>query len=497
MNIKIDKNSLITITQQLVHYFSDRIMSGFIKAGQKLPSIRSLAKELGISPMTIIKAYNNLEQNGLVTTIQGKGTYVNERNSTVKSNNITEKDSFQWQMSVPDYLSRSQFRYNPNLSYSNDYYNLSVASLNHKLLPTKTILKDSLGLIQNDIKLLSEYPPVQGDYEFRNIMSQYLRSKEIATSPENILVTSGSQQGISLIASTFIGPGDIVVMETPTYPGAIDLFKCRGAVILTVPVDSEGMRTDILMNLCDKHSPKLIYTIPNFHNPTGYSMSSKRKAELLDIARYNDILIVEDDPWNEISYKKEKIKSIKSMDTDGHVVYIKSLSKILGPSYRLAVIISESSILSRLIAAKANHDLGTSVLIQKTIINFIQSNKITYYIESLNKQLVKRRDKVISLLKSHAPSGMKWAIPEGGINIWVTLPKNFNVEKLLSYSITTKNISFLPGTICYPNEVEFNNLRICFTYLDEEFIEDTIIELCNLIKLLYTTKNITDYRPII
>lgn len=496
MNINIDRNSITTITEQLFQFFSDRILSGLVKDGEQLPSIRSLSKELNISPMTIIKAYNKLEENGLATTIQGKGTYVNQRNNMEKVSNLLGKNNFQWQMAIPDYLSRSQFKYSSNLTYANNCYNLSIASLSHKLLPTETILKECLTLNENSVKFLAQYPPVQGDFEFRTVLSDYLKSKDINTSTENILITTGSQQGISLIASTFIGPGDIVIMETPTYPGAIDLFKSRGAVIFTVPVDNEGMRTDILMSLCDNYSPKIIYTMPNFHNPTGHSMSLKRKKELLDIAQYHNSIIVEDDPWSEISYKKEKVKSLKSMDTDGHVIYIKGISKILGPAYRLAAIVAEGSILSRLITAKANHDLGTSMLNQKTVLEFIKSNKITNYIESLNKKLVKRRDKVINLLKNHAPSDVKWNIPEGGINLWLTLPKNLNVEKLLFHAITTKNISFLPGTVCYPNEVEFNHLRICFTYLEDE-LENTIIELCNLMKLLCETEINSDYSPLI
>jgi len=185
------------------------------------------------------------------------------------------------------------------------------------------------------------------------------------------------------------------------------------------------------------------------------------------------------------------------MDTDGHVIYIKGLSKILGPAYRLASIVSEGSILSRLITSKANHDLGTSMLNQKTVLDFIKSNKISSYIENLNKQLLKRRDSVIYLLKNYAPLGVKWIVPEGGINLWITLPKNFNVEKLLFHSITTKNISFLPGTICFPNEVEFNHLRICFTYLEEDHLENAIINLCKLMGLLYETENNSDYIPVV
>lgn len=497
MNISIDKNSIITITQQLVQLFSDRILSGLLKDGEKLPSIRSLARELNVSPMTIVKAYNELEKCGLATTMQGKGTFVNQRNNIRKEQIQLEKDDFQWQMSVSDYLARSQFRNNPNLSYNKNYFNLSIASINYKLLPTATILKDFLKSFNLNEKELSTYPPVQGDYELREVMAKYLGLKEITTSSENILITSGAQQGISLIASTFVGPGDVVVMEAPTYPGAIDLFKCRGAVILTVPVDKEGMRTDILMSLCDKYSPKVVYTMPNFQNPTGYSMSMKRKIELLDIAKYNNSIIIEDDPWSEISYTNNNVKPLKSMDTTGHVIYIKSMKKILGPTYRIAAVVAEGSLISRLIAAKANHDLGTSILSQKIILDFMRTNEITNYVAKLNKELVKRRDTVIKLLKANTPKGTTWTVPDGGINIWITLPEKINVEKLLFHSINSKSISFLPGTICYPNEVEFNQLRICFAFLEEEYLEDKILELCELMKKLADEEENKNYIPIV
>lgn len=497
MNIKIDKNSIITITQQLIQLFSDRILSGLLKDGEKLPSIRSLARELNVSPMTIVKTYNELEKCGLVTTIQGKGTFVNKRNNVREEQIQLEKDDFQWQISVTDYLARSQFRNNPNLSYNSKYFNLSIASINYKLLPTATILKDFFKIFNLNEKELSTYPPIQGDCELREAMAKYLGLKGITTNRENILITNGAQQGISLIASTFVGPGDVVVMETPTYPGAIDLFKCRGAVILTVPVDKEGMRTDILMSLCDKYSPKVIYTMPNFQNPTGYSMSMKRKFELLDIAKYNNSIIIEDDPWSEISYTNNSVKPLKSMDKTGHVIYIKSMKKILGPTNRLAAVVAEGSLISRLIAAKANHDLGTSILSQKIILDFMRTNEITRYVAKLNKELVKRRDTVIKILKANTPKGTTWTMPEGGINIWITLPENINVEKLLFHSINSEKISFLPGTICYPNEVNFNTLRICFAYIDEEYLEITIKKLCKLMRELSDLEDNKNYIPIV
>ena len=502
MVFKVERNGLITITKQLYQYFSDRILSGFLGDGEALPSIRELSKELEVSPMTIIKAYGELEKNGLATTIPGKGTYVNQRN-IIENNPFppeltkrNDSDDLSWQMAVPDYLTRSQFRYNPNLNYTRDFSNLSIASLNHKLLPTEEILKDASSLLQSNPDFLATYPPIQGDSKLRQVMTNYLQTKNVKTAPENLLITNGSQQGISLVATTFVGPGDIVVMETPTYPGAIDIFKCRGAVILTVPVDKDGMRTDILMRLCDKYTPKLIYTMPNFHNPTGFSLSYKRKQELLEIARQTNSLILEDDPWSEITYKKENAQSIKSMDTDGHVIYLKSISKIFGPAYRIAAIVAEGSVFLRLVAAKANQDLGTAMVCQKMITPFFESNKADSYFYKLNKQLLKRRNKVLDLLKKHAPKGVTWNVPEGGINLWLTLPKTMNSETLLFHSITTKSLSFLPGTICFPNEIEYNHLRICFSYLDDENLENTVLDLCKVISAEYTTDKPSDYIPI-
>ena len=172
MKIIVDKNSLVTINEQLFQFFSDRILSGLFKDGEKLPSIRSLSKQINVSPMTVVKVYTQLEKGGLATTIQGKGTFVNIENNLEKLRNPSNQNDFQWQMAIPDYLSRSRFKASANLAYENDCYHLSIASLNYKLLPTSTILKDALTLTEDTIKYLANYPPVQGDYEFRKVLFQ-------------------------------------------------------------------------------------------------------------------------------------------------------------------------------------------------------------------------------------------------------------------------------------------------------------------------------------
>lgn len=224
-------------------------------------------------------------------------------------------------------------------------------------------------MLSENPKVLSQYGEIQGDKALRQARVEYLQRMDLTTSPDNILVTSGSQQGIDLIARTFVGPGDVVVMEAPTYPGAIDVFRGRGATILTVPVDSDGMRVDLLQHLCDKYKPKIIYTVPPFHNPTGAVMTTKRRRQVLEIASSTQCIVIEDDPCSEIYFERKPPASMKSMDQDGHVIYLKGLSKILAPGCRIGILAASGSIFKRLIAAKANTDLESPLLTQKAIIH--------------------------------------------------------------------------------------------------------------------------------
>lgn len=499
MNINIDKSSIIPISQQIAQQISDRVISGFLKEGDQLPSVRELSKLLDVSPVTVVKVYKHLERDGLIVRVHGKGTYVKVNDFNNK--NIHErndiKNPFQWQMSIPDYLSRSQFAKVISLSYQDEGYNLATALINHALLPTDIILESGSNSLMNEMKKLAKYGLVQGDLELRKAFSEYFKTKGLNTSPKNIVVTSGSQQGLSIIAATFVGPGDIVVMEAPTYPGAIDLFRCRGATILTVPVDEEGMRTDILTVLCDKYSPKIIYTIPTYNNPTGYRMSNKRKLELLDIAQAHNSIIVEDDIWSDITFENKKIMPLKALDQSGHVILLKSFSKIIGPAYRTSALIADGCILSRLIAAKGNIDLGTPLLTQKMILDFFISGNILKYIKELNAKLLNRRNMVLGLLRKNAPPTVKWTVPEGGINIWITLPKHIHTDKLLLTSASSKKIYFLPGTIFYPNDPESNHLRISFSYLEEADLKKSVIELCKLIGDFIDTQTDVAYTPIV
>ncbi len=490
MQIEIQRNAEVSLSKQIYQSIVDRIRSGLLQEGLQLPSVRDLSKQLGVSLVTAVKAYQQLEQEGFITSIQGKGTFVKmNRKATEESKD--EMFSYDWQLSVQDYLPRSQFG---RFHLVPEKINLSSSMIDPGLLPNRFLEREIHQILSDNPRLLSQYGEIQGDIHLRKAMDEYLKRVGVPSTPENILVTSGSQQGIDLVARTFVGPGDVVVMEAPTYPGAIDVFRGRGAIILTVPVDKDGMRVDILQNLCDKHKPKIIYTIPTFHNPTGAVMTSKRRRQILEIAQSIQCLIIEDDPWGEIYFDKKPPAPIKSIDHNGHVIYLKGLSKTLAPGCRIGILAASGTVFNRLLAAKANSDLGSPLLTQKSVLPFINSKQMMDHYKKLRTALRIRRDLVLELLSQQMPDGVSWGIPEGGLNVWISLPSWLD-SNLVLIEAKKQQLTFLPGSACYPVEQENHHLRLSYSYMNEHLLQQGITTLCNILHSQLSSKQVHDSAP--
>ena len=310
-------------------------------------------------------------------------------------------------------------------------------------------------------------------------MSKYLIREQITASPQEILVTNGSQQGIDLVARAFLGQGDIVFTEEPTYTAAIDVFRSRGATVISIPVDEEGMRIDKLTALLDTYTPKLIYTIPTFHNPTGGVMSIKRRRTLIELVKNIGCVILEDDPWSEIYFDQPPPPHIKSMDTDGDVIYLKGLSKMLSPGLRIGFLVAPVNLLNRLIVAKTYADLGNPLLNQKVVLPVIRSQKLSPIFDKLRSTLKKRRDVAVDVLRQHAPPHLNWTVPRGGFNMWLSLPQQANTNDLLEEA-EKRNISFLPSSSCYPGEMAWHHLRVSFSHVSIQQLREGIRELCDV-----------------
>lgn len=428
MKIELNRYSRISLVQQIYENLSDRIRSGILNEEECLPSIREMSKNLEVSFLTVVKAYDLLEQNNLVKRVQGKGTFVKSHSIKCEKSRNTGS-SYKWQLSIQDYLPRTHF--DTHYNSSDHSLQFSLAAIAPSLLPNRYLENEIHIMLEKNPLILSEYGPIQGDLDLRIAMKRTLKKQKINVSEKD------TQQGIDLVARTFIGPGDVVIAEAPTYPAALDIFRSRGASILPVPIDKNGIRTDILIKLCETKNPKLIYTIPNFHNPTGIVLSDDRREQLLTIAQEFKIIIIEDDPWSEIYYNEKPPNPIKSLDTKGNVIYLKGLSKTLIPGCRIGLLTADGTIFNRLVSSKMNADLGSPLLTQKALYPLFQSKRMEDHIKKLRTALKIRRDLVIKLLKKHMPEGVEWIEPKGGLNIWISIPEKWDRMVSLTSRIVT------------------------------------------------------------
>lgn len=492
MKLTLNRNSPIPLVEQIYNGISDRILSGYFAKGARLPSVRQLSKELQVSPVTVVHALELLEADKLIDRIQGKGTFVYDAEQT-SSRDMDEQDNGVYRkeknrqsihsggnslpMELPDYLHRSQYLY---YNQKPAEINFSLSAVAPQLLPTQELAKSLVALAQQQPEILAHYGEIQGDLQLRQALSNYFANEKIQAGPQEILVTNGSQQGIDLVARTFIGPGDLVITEEPTYAAAIDVFRSRGATIVSIPMDEEGMRMDKLYEWVDRQTPKLIYTVPSFQSPTGGVMSARRRRQLLELANDLNCYILEDDPWSEIYYEEPPPAHIKSLDTEGRVIYLKGLSKMLSPGCRIGFMIASTALLNRLITAKTNADLGNPLLNQKVILPIFENDHIYKLLARLRSALKSRRDLTLSLLQEYAPPGLTWNQPKGGFNLWLSLPEGANTNDLLMEA-ERLGITFLPGSSCFPNQLAWHHFRICFAHVEEALLKKGMLKLVELI----------------
>ncbi|WP_054941778.1 PLP-dependent aminotransferase family protein [Paenibacillus ihuae] len=472
MHIELARSSTKSLPQQISETLAQRITSGLLQPGMRLPSVRSLASSLKVSQVTVSKAYDDLESHGHILCSQGKGCFVAQ-----KPQKAQEAGSG-WQDGYDDFLPRAQLW--RNFDYSNVRYPFHIAAIHSDLLPLDEIGSTMSRLVLEQPELMASYGNFQGDSELREVMSRHLRKHGVAVQASGIMITSGSQQGIDLVARTFVGPGDAVYLEAPSYTGAIDVFAGRGAEMIFVPMDDEGMRIDILTKLCDRRPPKLIYTNPTFQNPSGVTMSITRRQRLLELARSYRCLIVEDDPFSDLYFHRPPPPPIKSLDEEGHVVYMKSFSKVIAPGCRIACVAAGGNILSRLIAAKSASDLGSPLLNQRAVLPFI-ARKYEAYAEQLRAALRSRMETAAKLLKQHVPPGVTWNLPGGGLNLWLQLPAADGIAGLHARA-EQEGISFLPGDVCYSGEKPSRHIRLCYSQMTEAEMERGLRQFLLLLK---------------
>ncbi|MBA2598982.1 MAG: PLP-dependent aminotransferase family protein [Chloroflexia bacterium] len=307
------------------------------------------------------------------------------------------------------------------------------------------------------------------------LIAKLARDQGIRANRENILITAGGSQAIDLLLDTLVDWGDTIVSEMPTWLGAVQAFQNVGADIISIPIDNGGIDVGVLdrelRRLRDKDiTPKFIYANANFQNPTGATMSSQRRADLLALARSAGTVLIEDDAYFDLRYDGESIPSIYSMDTSNSVVYMGTLSKTMGPGMRLGWLVGPPELIRRVSALKV--DGGTNVFGAHVAADWLPENLLPH-VGRLREVYHRRRDLMLAALEQHMPPGSTWSVPEGGFFVWLTLPEDIDTTRMLA-QVQELGVEYLPGPTCYADRAGSNQLRLSYSFVTDELIEPGI-----------------------
>jgi 2-aminoadipate transaminase len=323
-----------------------------------------------------------------------------------------------------------------------------------------------------------QYGPTEGLDEVKEPILQVMAAEGMEVEPDDLLVTTGGQQVIDLVCKTLLDPGDVVIAEAPTYPGAVPCFVNYEADVVQIEMDSDGMRIDVLeeeLARLDREGrvPKFIYTIPSFQNPAGVTLSLERRRRLVEIARRRELLVLEDNPYGMLRYEGEPLPTLFALDGGEFVIYLGTFSKILSPGLRLGWTAAPRPVLDKLNLAKGAADLCSSPLAQLFVRQYFAERDWLRYVRTLTGVYRRRRDIMLEALAEHFPREATWTRPQGGLFIWARLPAFIDTTDLLARALR-EHVAFVPGRAAYLDGRGGSEMRLNFSGVDDDAIREGV-----------------------
>jgi GntR family transcriptional regulator / MocR family aminotransferase len=489
MRIPLDRQSAVPLYQQIEEYLRQGILSGSLAPETRLPASRQLAHDLGVNRITVENAYAELETEGLIYSKMGSGTYVLPSEPLLAFPKDGPGTSWPlWQQSI-EFQGRTTNGKSPNKMFKKaaqhpDPINFASGIGDSHLFPAEDFRKVLQTVMRRDGIDALDYGEPNGHAPLRETIAHILASQGLHTQSENVLITAGSQQALSLVSQLLLKPADVILVESPTYSGALDLFRALGFKVVGIPVDGQGMQVETLEKLLQQHHPKLIYTIPNFHNPTGTCLSSPRRHQLIILADRYNIPILEDDFVGDLRYEGRTQPALKALDPGGRVIYVSTFSKILMPGLRVGFLVAEGPVYKSLVNFKRVNDLATSTLVQRALEAYVTVGRYQSHLRRSCQIFRKRRDAMLSAIQRHLPDDIHLDPPQGGLFIWLQLPEKVSSEKLLPVA-WEEGVIFSPGSGFFPDGVGGENwLRLNFVAQAPDQIEEGIKRLGKAMKRL-------------
>ena len=467
---ELDRSSSTPLYQQLRDQIRQRIFSGSLPDGTRLPPERSLANTLGVNRTTVVNAYRDLAAEGLVEGRVGHGTVVLPPPTPPPDGPVRP---MHWaSVSEPE---------DPVVADINAVVRRPGAiSFAHGEMSPDLFPGAALGqLFANAFSSGGAplgYGPVAGYLPLREAIAA-----RTGVNAGEVLVMGGSQLALYLISRVLLQPGDTVVVEVPSYINTLGMFESAGVRVVPAPVDRDGLQVDGLGEVFLRYRPKLLFTVPTFHNPLGVTMSLERRKQLLQLAARHQVGIVEDDPWGELRFSGERVPSLKTLDPGGYVIYISSFSKSVSPGLRLAWLAGSPAVVERIAAARGILDFRAALLSQWVMDAFLREGHMDRHLQTLRPVLLRRRDALVSALKQHMPSGVTWHVPQGGYHLWCALPRPLRSRRLLSEA-ARDGVTFMPGDYYGPGEDARRGVRLNFTFPREAEIAEGVKRLAGAVR---------------
>jgi 2-aminoadipate transaminase len=359
------------------------------------------------------------------------------------------------------------------------------------VFPVAEIEQATVRVLREHGRSALQYGPTEGFRPLRELITRHMARYGIEVTADNVLITTGAQQGLDLIGKLFLNPADRVAVEDPTYLGALQAFTSYQARYLAVPIDDDGMRMDVLEEAL-RAAPKFVYVLPNFQNPGGVTLSLERRRRLVELAAHYGTPIVEDDPYGQLRYEGEHLPPLVRLDAElhgcakgessfrGDVIYLGTLSKTLAPGLRVGWVVAPAEVASRLVQMKQGADLHSSTFAQMVAFEVARGGFLDRHVRTIRALYGARRDAMLAALQRHFPPGVRWTRPQGGLFLWVTLPAGWDAGELLRRALAAK-VAFVPGGAFHAAGGGDNTFRLNFSYSPPDVIEEGVRRLGSLL----------------
>ncbi|HEY9761913.1 MAG TPA: PLP-dependent aminotransferase family protein [Trichocoleus sp.] len=478
MKVAVDRKSEEPVYLQLRNRIRQLIQLGGLQPGDRLPSIRQMAETVSVNKLTVVEAYSVLEADGLIQARPGAGYYITQ--PAQRSPNRPCTFAPDQQVIIP----REE-----NISFLETSQAILQAESQPDIIqfssgfPQASGVEDLQRIARRAVKEVAErlftHNHPQGEPKLRSQITQLLIQLGLSLVPENLLITNGSMQALSLITQHLIQPGDWVVVESPTFHGYLSLLRQVGARIIAIPMTARGMNLDLLEQYLQSHRPKLIYTISTQHNPTGITTDLSHRRQLLDLADQYDCLIVEDNAYEWLSFGPTP-PPIKALDRHDRVLYLGTFSKTLMPALRVGYAVITGPLYQPLVERKLLHDFHVSVVSQAIVSEYLGSGHYRRRLNMLRAINLQNRDVMLKALEAHLPGTISWTVPQGGLFLWVQLPDSTDL-KVVCYEAAKQKLLVGAGSAFFADQQGYPALRLSFAQ-PTEVIEQGIATLGNILK---------------